>query len=67
MSGNTEPTITINGHQLTPSQVATFRVAMSSFNSEMTESHRLGPDEHSEILRNGYLKHSYDILRLLGT
>lgn len=51
-----EPSIIINGTQLTPAQAMTVRVALESFAGTLTRPESLGKDEHGLYMREAYLR-----------
>jgi hypothetical protein len=62
---NREPTITIEGVQLTPAQAMAVRVAVGSFSSELAELGALGVDVHGEKMRVGYRRRLAEVLTLM--
>ena len=64
MTGDTEPTIIINGHTLTTAQAMTFRVALGSFLMAL-KAHGLGDDEHGRHMTDAYRRTIVEIVRLM--
>ncbi len=63
-----EPTITINGRPLTPSEAMAVRVAISSYHGEMADPTALGDDEHGRAMVAAYRRNlSAVLVMMLGT
>ena len=60
-----EPTITINGHQLTEGQAMTVRVALGSLLMDMQEPDALGKDYHGRFMRNAYIDNVVAINKII--
>lgn len=60
-----EPTITINGQQLTEGQAMTIRVALETFAIDIS-SHGLGEDAHGQIMRENYARIIGEIRALIA-
>lgn len=59
-----EPTITINGQQLTDGQAMTVRVAIEHFASNLT-AEGPGDDEHGRAMTKGYLDRISEIRKAI--
>jgi hypothetical protein len=58
----TEPTITINGYELTPAQAMAVRVAVTSFHAEMSY---ILPDAIGQPRADAYAARLTEVLRLM--
>lgn len=60
-----EPTITINGRQLTEGQAMTVRVSLGSLLMDMQEPDALGNDYHGHFMREAYIANIGEINRMI--
>ncbi|KQW30806.1 hypothetical protein ASC71_00435 [Rhizobium sp. Root1240] len=60
-----EPAITVNGTSLTEAQAVVVRVAVTDFQSRMSEPGALGRDVVGEDIRRGYQERSGEVLRVM--
>lgn len=58
-----EPSVIINGHQLTQAQVLTLRAAVMSFSLELAQN-ILGEDEHGSAMKELYRQRIAEINKL---
>ena len=59
-----EPTISVNGTQLTNSQAMTVRVALGAFLIDLADADALGDDEHGRAMTRGYKARLAEIFRM---
>jgi hypothetical protein len=59
-----EPTIVINGHELTKAQAMSVRVGLGSFAMDLSQN-GLGNDEHGRAMTIGYLAALGQIFKMM--
>lgn len=60
-----EPTIIVNGVQLTESQACAVRVAITSFHKEVLDPNHLGEDRLGRAITNAYKFRTEEVLKLM--
>lgn len=60
-----EPTITVNGFELSQAQAMTVRVALTDFVSKMNEPYALGEDEVGKAIASGYAVRGMEVLNFM--
>lgn len=61
----TEPAITVNGKSLTEAQAMAVRVAVTDFQSRMSEKDALGSGSVGEGIRRGYQERAGEVVRIM--
>lgn len=62
-----EPTIIINGQELSSGQAMAVRVAITNFYGEMDDMHALGKDEHGVAMATAYHARLEEVLKIILT
>lgn len=60
-----EPSITINGHELTQAQSMAVRMAITNFHAETADPHALGRDEHGLRMCTAYHLRLDEVLKII--